>query len=142
MATIPAFNNTVGQVYRAIGRPVQPAWDITGWRFEATKGSTEGESEELTIYSRLGNNSDSPLPYPLIGISLTDRFEETIGSRVLDPIEYLPTDLDPRKLVEPGNTFNAVITIKSTSENATGFKLNVCYRLSNGRLRCAIDDFK
>ncbi len=142
LATIPVFNSTVGQVYRAIGQPVQPAWDITGWRFEATKGSTEGDAEELTIYSRLGNNSDGPLPYPLIGISLTDRFEETIGSRVLDPVEYLPTDLDPRKLVEPGNTFNAVITIKSTSENATGFKLNVCYRLSNGQLRCAIDDFK
>ncbi len=142
LATIPAFNSTVGQVYRAIGQPLQPAWDITGWRFEATKGSTEGDAEELTIYSRLGNNSDGPLPYPLIGISLTDRFEEIIGSRILDPVEYLPTDLDPRKLVEPGNTFNAVITIKSTSENATGFKLNVCYRLSNGQLRCAIDDFK
>jgi hypothetical protein len=142
LATIPAFSNTVGQLYRAIGQPVQPAWDITGWRFEATKGSTEGEEEELTVYSRLGNNSDGPLPYPLIGISLTDRFEETIGSRVLDPAEYLPSDLDPRKLVEPGNTFNAVITIKSTSEEATGFKLNVCYRLSDGQLRCAIDDFK
>jgi len=142
LATIPAFSNTVGQLYRAIGQPVQPAWDITGWRFEATKGSTEGDEEELTVYSRLGNNSDGPLPYPLIGISLTDRFEETIGSRVLDPAEYLPSDLDPRKLVEPGNTFNAVITIKSTTENATGFKLNVCYRLSDGQLRCAIDDFK
>lgn len=142
LATIPAFSNTVGQVYRAIGQPVQPAWDITGWRFEATNGNTDGEEEELTVYSRLGNNSDGPLPYPLIGISLTDRFEETIGSRILDPAEYLPTDLDPRKLVEPGNTFNAVITIKSTSEDATGFKLNVCYRLSNGQLRCAIDDFK
>ena len=112
LATIPAFSNTVGQLYRAIGQPVQPAWDITGWRFEATKGSTEGEEEELTVYSRLGNNSDGPLPYPLIGISLTDRFEETIGSRVLDPAEYLPSDLDPRKLVPPGNTLNAVITIK------------------------------
>ena len=142
LATRPVFSKTVGQLYRAIGQPVQPAWDITGWRFEATKGSTEGEEEELTIYSRLGNNSDSPLPYPLIGISLTDRFEETIGSRVLDPAEYLPSDLDPRKLVEPGNTFNAVITIKSTSEDATGFKLNVCYRLSGEQLRCAIDDFK
>jgi predicted Zn finger-like uncharacterized protein len=142
LATIPAFSNTVGQLYRVVGQPVQPAWDITGWRFEATKGSAEGEEEELTIYSRLGNNSDDALPYPLIGISLTDRFEETIGSRVLDPAEYLPSDLDPRKLVEPGNTFNAVITIKSTSEDATGFKLNVCYRLSDGQLRCAIDDFK
>jgi len=61
---------------------------------------------------------------------------------MLDPADYLPTDLDPRKLVEPGNTFNAVITIKSASEDATGFKLNVCYRLSNGQLRCAIADFK
>jgi predicted Zn finger-like uncharacterized protein len=142
LATIPAFSNTVGQVYRALGQPVQPAWNITGWRFEATKGNVEGDEEELTIYSRLGNNSDGPLPYPLISISLTDRFEETIGSRVLEPAEYLPTDLDPRKLVPPGNTFNAVITIKSATESATGFKLNVCYRLSDGQLRCAIDDFK
>lgn len=142
LATLPAFSNTIGQVYRALGKPVQPAWDITGWRFEATKGNADGDQGELTIYSRLGNKSDGPLPYPLIGISLTDRFEETIGSRVLDPAEYLPTDLDPRKLVPPGNTFNAVITIDSATENATGFKLNVCYRLSDGQLRCAIDDFK
>jgi hypothetical protein len=142
LATLPPFSNTVGQVYRALGKPVQPAWDITGWRFEATKGNADGEQGDLTIYSRLGNKSDGPLPYPLIAISLTDRFEETIGSRVLDPAEYLPTDLDPRKLVPPGNTFNAVITVDSATENATGFKLNVCYRLSDGQLRCAIDDFK
>jgi len=144
LATIPAFSNTIGKFYRAVGQPVQPAWDITGWRFEAAKDVTDTETNpgELVVYSRLGNNSEGPLPYPLIGISLTDRFEETIGSRMLDPAEYLPTDLDPRKLVEPGNTFNAVITIKSASEDATGFKLNVCYRLSNGQLRCAIADFK
>jgi predicted Zn finger-like uncharacterized protein len=143
LATIPAFNNTVGKVYRALGQPVQPAWDITGWRFEATTNSTEGEdADELRVYSRVGNESDSPLPYPLIGISLTDRFEETIGSRILDPAEYLPSDLDPRELVEPGNTFEALITIESTTEDATGFRLKVCYRLSDGQLRCAIDDFK
>jgi predicted Zn finger-like uncharacterized protein len=142
LATMPAFSNTISTVYRTLGRPVQPAWDITGWRFEATKGSTEGDDEKLTVYSRLGNKSDGALPYPLIGISLTDRFEETIGSRMLDPADYLPTDLDPRKLVEPGNTFNAVITIDSATENATGFKLDVCYRMSGEQLRCAIDSFK
>jgi predicted Zn finger-like uncharacterized protein len=142
LATIPAFSNTLGQLYRAIGQPVQPAWNITGWRFETTQGSTAGDNEDLTVYSRLGNTSAGPLPYPLIGISLTDRFEESIGSSVLDPAEYLQSDIDPRKLVEPGDTFDAVITIKSASRDATGFKLNVCYQLSNGQLRCAIDDFK
>ena len=142
LATIPAFNSVAGPMYRAIGQPLSPAWDITGWRFEATRGSTDENDEHLTIYSRIGNKSDNPLPYPLIGISLTDRFEETIGSRILDPAEYLSNDLDPRKLVQPGNTFNAVITIQSPAEEATGFKLNVCYRESGGKLRCAIDDFK
>ena len=142
LATIPAFNSLVGPMYRAVGQPLAPEWDITGWRFEATRGSTDEDDANLTIFSRIGNKSDSPLPYPLIGISLTDRFEETIGSRILDPADYLSNDLDPRKLVEPGNTFNAVITIQSPAEEATGFKLNVCYRESGGNLRCAIDDFK
>ena len=141
LATIPAFNSVVGPMYRAIGKPLSPDWDITGWRFEVTKGSTDEEDGALTVFSRIGNTSDSALPYPLIGISLTDRFEETIGSRVLDPADYLSNDLDPRKLVQPGNTFNAVITIESPSEEATGFKLNVCYRETGGSLRCAIEDF-
>jgi len=141
LATIPAFSNTISTIYRAIGQPVQPAWDITGWRFEVTTSSTDGEPDELTVYSRLGNSSDGPLPYPLISISLADRFEETLGSRVLDPGDYLPTDLDPRKLVEPGSSFNAIITIKSASEEATSFNLKVCYRMTNGQLRCKDDSF-
>ena len=141
LATIPAFNNAVGPLYRAVGQPISPAWDITGWRFEVAKGTEEGD-EGLTIYSRLGNKSESPLPYPLIGISLTDRFEETIGSRVLDPADYLPNDLDPRKLVQPGNTFEAVITIESPAEATAGFRLRACYRTTDGLLRCKDDGFK
>lgn len=142
LATIPAFNNAIGPVYRALGKPLSPEWDITGWRFEATKGSTDEGDANLTIYSRVGNKSDKPLPYPLIGISLTDRFEETIGSRVLDPAEYLANDLDPRRLVEPGNTFNAVITIESPDVAAASFRLRACYRTTEGLLRCKDDGFK
>jgi predicted Zn finger-like uncharacterized protein len=141
LATIPAFNNAVGPLYRALGQPLSPAWDITGWRFEVAKGTEEGD-ESLTIYSRLGNKSTHPLPYPLIGISLTDRFEETIGSRVLDPADYLSNDLDPRRLVKPGNTFEAVITIESPAEATAGFRLRACYRTTDGLLRCKDDGFK
>ncbi|MDJ0750880.1 MAG: DUF3426 domain-containing protein [Woeseiaceae bacterium] len=142
LAKIPAFNNVVGPIYRVIGQPLAPDWDITGWRFETTKGSTDDGEQNLTIYSRLGNELDEPLPYPLIAISLTDRFEETVGSRILDPTDYLASDLDPGKLVQPGNTFNAVMTIAAPDPEATGFKLNVCYRDTGDDLRCAIDDFK
>jgi hypothetical protein len=142
LATFPAFNDVAGPVYRAIGKPLSPAWDVTGWRFEASTGNADEANADLTIYSRVANTSEQALPYPLIGVSLTDRFEETIGSRILDPAEYLSNDLDPRKLVQPGSTFNAVITIQSPAGDATGFKLDVCYRETGGKLRCAIDDFK
>jgi pilus assembly protein FimV len=142
LATIPIFNETIGPVYRMLGKPLTPAWNIKGWRFEATKGSTDEGDELLTIYSRVGNDSDGPLPYPLVHVSLTDRFEDIIGSRVLEPGEYLGSDADPRELVPAGNTFNAVISIENPSAEATGFKLNVCYRLMSGQLRCAIEDFK
>ena len=142
LATIPAFNNAIGPLYRALGKPLSPEWDITGWRFEATKGSTDEGDENLTIFSRVGNKSDKPLPYPLSGISLTDRFEETIGSRVLDPADYLSNDLDPSKLVEPGNTFNAVITIESPDIAAASVRLRACYRTADAQLRCKDDGFK
>jgi predicted Zn finger-like uncharacterized protein len=142
LATIPAFNEAVGPIYRMLGKPLTPAWDIKGWRFEATKGSTDDLGERLTIYSRVGNNSDTPLPYPLVHVSLTDRFEDIIGSRVLEPGEYLGSDADPRQLVAAGDTFNAVISIEAPAPEATGFKLNVCYRLASSQLRCAIEDFK
>ena len=87
LATIPAFNSVVGPMYRAIGKPLSPDWDITGWRFEVTKGSTDEENGTLTVFSRVGNTSDSPLPYPLIGISLTDRSRNPLTARSYNSLQ-------------------------------------------------------
>jgi len=142
LATIPAFNSAVGPAYRALGKPLAPAWDISGWRVEQTTGNLDDAEDLLTIYSRIGNRSEKALPYPLVHLSLTDRFEDIVGSRVLDPSEYLASKADPRRPVAPGNTFFAVMSIDTPSDVATGFKLNVCYRLASGDLRCAIEDFR
>ena len=142
LAKIPAVNNLIGPLYRALGKPLAPAWDVTGWSFEATTGNADGGDQQLSIYSRIANRSNEALPYPLIGISLTDRFEEIIGNRMLEPADYLANSLNPRKMVAPGEAFDAFITITSPSAMASGYKLDVCYRLPDRRLRCAIGDFK
>ena len=142
LSRVPAINDILAPIYESVGMPLTPAWDVTGWRFEATRGSTDETGAVLSIYSRIGNRSESALPYPVISVSLTDRFEETIGSRVFDSSEYLTDDLDTRRMVEPGTSFNALMSIESPAAEATGFKLNVCYRLADQSLRCAIEDFK
>jgi hypothetical protein len=142
LSTYDLFNQTFGPIYRMLGNPVTPEWDIKGWQFEATNGSVAEGEDVLTIFSRIGNRSEQPLPYPLVHVSLTDRWEEIIGSRVLEPNEYLVGDLDPSRPVVPGDNFTAVITVEEPSDDATGFKVNVCYRVSPGRVRCATEDFK
>jgi hypothetical protein len=139
---MPVIGPAIMPVYRSIGRPVAPAWDVRGWRFEATKGSTDAGDGLLTIYSRVGNAADTALPYPLVHVALTDRFEEIIGSRVLEPAQYLVSGASHPDLVAPGATFNAVIRVATPAPDATGFKLNVCYRMADKQLRCAIEDFK
>ncbi|MGB5510123.1 MAG: DUF3426 domain-containing protein, partial [Woeseiaceae bacterium] len=142
LAKIPAVNNLLGPLYRALGEPLAPAWDVAGWSFEATTGNADGGDQQLSIYSRIANRSAEALPYPLIGIALTDRFEEIIGNRMLEPGDYLANSLNPRKMVAPGEAFDAFITVTSPNAMASGYKLDVCYRLPDRRLRCAIGDFK
>ena len=142
LATNNLFNATVAPVYRALGKPVTPDWDVSGWRFEATRGTTDADNNVLSIVSRVGNASDAALPYPLISVALTDRFEDVIGSRVFEPAEYLGEGGDARQPVASGATFDAAIAIDSPGETATGFKLNVCYRQPDLRLRCALEDFR
>jgi len=141
-ATYGAFNQTIAPVYRALGKPVTPKWNIKGWQFERTSGSTDENDQVLTVFSTVRNDSETPLPYPLIHLSLTDRWEDIIGSKILQPKEYLAGDMDPRKPVAPGEAFTAVIAIERPSTEATGFQLYVCYRLSPGLVRCATEDFK
>jgi predicted Zn finger-like uncharacterized protein len=142
LATVPAFSSAVGPIYRMVGKPLTPTWDIAGWRFEATKGDADETGEILTIYSRIGNNSNEALPYPIVHLALTDRFEDIIGSTMLEPGEYLPVNADPRRLVPPGDTVDAMITIDAPVADATGFKLMMCYRMASGQLRCKTEDFK
>ena len=142
LATYGFFQQTVAPIYRVFGSPVTPAWDIKGWQFEATSGSVDEEETQLTIVSRIVNRSEQSLPFPLVHVSLTNRFEDVMGSRVLEPADYLPDDLDPSELVSPGVNFDAVIVIEQPSPEATGFKLNVCYRVETGVVRCALEDFK
>ena len=143
LATQAWFAAAVAPIYESMGMPVTPYWDIKGWQFEATSGSTGGsDGDLLTISSRVSNRSGQPLPYPLVHVSLTDRYQEVIGSRILDPADYLTDGVSGDGMVGAGGSFTATITITDTSADATGFNLNVCYPEQGDRIRCAIEDFK
>ena len=142
LASVPVLFGVLEPVYARFGQTLHPAWNVTGWHFEAMRGRADPVDETLTIHSRIGNDSDAALPYPVIGVALTNRFEETIGSRVFAPADYLGQNADSARLVPAGTAFNAAMVIESPPADAMGFKLKVCYRQLEDRLRCAAEDFR
>ena len=141
LATLPYFPQTLGKIYRFFDYPVVPDWNVRGWQFEVTEGSTDASDQVLTIASSLSNQATTGLPYPLIQVALTDRFDNIIDTRVVGPREYLDNPANLSGGVGAGQQFVAAFDIPAVGNDATGFKLNICYPAANGQMRCASGDF-
>mgnify|MGYP002838037765 CR=1 FL=1 len=142
LATYGFFSATMGPVYRVLGSPVTPGWDVHGWQFEATTGSIDNENTRLTIVTRITNRSNQSLPYPLVHIELTDQFDDVTGGAILEPADYLSIDDEPGRLIAPGNKFTATITMDEPSVEVYGYRLKVCYRTEPATVHCAAEAFR
>ena len=142
LATNRIFASTIAPIYRVFGAQITPRWDIAAWQFTRTSGEIDSRETALTISSSIVSRSNESLPYPLILVSLTNRFEDIIGRRLVKPAEYLYNNVDPKKFITTGRPFTATIAIQNPSTETTGFKLNVCYETRGGTARCNIENFK
>lgn len=142
LATNAAFGSVLNPVYEMLGMPITPDWDVGGWDIARTQGATDEQDQLLTIFSEIRNTSDTALPYPIVTLSLTDRYQDPIGALILEPADYLADGINPVGKVPPGGRFEAVIPIDEPSPDAIGYTINACYRTPGSDLRCAIADFK
>jgi predicted Zn finger-like uncharacterized protein len=105
----------------------QQVWGVTG---------EPGASGTLRVRASIMNTSAQLQPYPLLRITLTDRFGNRIGSRDFAPSEYLgrPTV----RMLAPGERADATLDIQDPGKEAEGYELDVCLRAGE-RVACAAD---
>jgi predicted Zn finger-like uncharacterized protein len=103
-------------------------WGVTG---------DPGANGTLRVRASILNTGALPQPYPLLRVTLANRFGTSIGAREFEPAEYLgkPTD----GLLGPGRRIDASLDILDPGKNAEGFEIDVCLRGANGRIACAND---
>jgi hypothetical protein len=83
------------------------------------------------------NTASELEPYPLLRVTLADRFGTRIGARDFLPAEYLGKS--PAKLLAPGERADAVLDILDPGRNAEGFELDVCVRGIKQKISCQSD---
>jgi predicted Zn finger-like uncharacterized protein len=125
-------------LYSGLGAPVsQPAnlsayqlrqWGVTG--DPAADGT-------LRVRASILNTAAQLEPYPLLRVTLANRFGGGIGTRDFEPAEYMGKPV--ARLLAPGERVDATMDIMDPGKSAEGFEIDVCLRGADRKVSCAGD---
>jgi len=103
-------------------------WGVTG---------DPGAKGTLRVRASIMNAAAQLQPYPLLRLTLANRFGTRVGQREFEPAEYLgkPT----AHMLAPGERIDATLDILDPGKDAEGFEIDVCVRRSDRKVVCAGD---
>ena len=84
------------------------------------------------------NRAPRAQPYPLLRVTLEDRFGAKVARREFTPAEYLPGHVAPQTLLAPGARADADLSLADPGSQAVGFELDVCLQ-RGGELSCGTE---
>ncbi|MGH8494942.1 MAG: DUF3426 domain-containing protein [Gammaproteobacteria bacterium] len=135
---LPWAGDVIEGAYRMAGVTLDPQWNVDEYRVVASAAAAESQQPgTLRIHATLANMAERAQPYPLIHVTLTDRWGDGISERVLEPREYAGEGVETGRLLEPGEPVQADIAVVDPGEDAFGFELDVCLRDAQRRVRCS-----
>jgi len=103
-------------------------WGVTG---------DPGANGTLRVRASIMNAAAQLQPYPLLRVTLADRFGTHVGAREFEPAEYLGRA--PARMLAPGERVDATLNILDPGKDAEGFEIDVCIRNAEKKIFCAGD---
>ncbi len=138
LAAHAPLGGSLRALYSKMGTPVAPPANLSAYQLRqwGVTGDPAGEGT-LRVRASILNTAAQLEPYPLLRVTLANRFGGSIGTRDFEPSEYLgkPT----AKLLAPGERADATLDILDPGKSAEGFEIDVCLRGADRRVSCAND---
>ncbi|HMH26951.1 MAG TPA: DUF3426 domain-containing protein [Steroidobacteraceae bacterium] len=138
LAAHAPLGGSLRALYSKMGAPVTPPANLSAYQLRQW-GVTGDPAADGTLRVRASilNTAAQLEPYPLLRVTLANRFGGSIGTRDFEPSEYLgkPT----AKLLAPGERADATLDILDPGKSAEGFEIDVCLRGADRRVSCAND---
>jgi len=103
-------------------------WGITG---------DPGAKGTLRVRASIMNTAAQLQPYPLLRVTLVNRFGTHVAAREFEPAEYLGHGI--ARMLAPGERIEATLDILDPGKDAEGFEIDVCLRNAEQRIVCAGD---
>jgi predicted Zn finger-like uncharacterized protein len=138
LAAHAPLGGSLRALYSTMGAPVTPPANLAAYQLRqwGVTGDPAGAGT-LRVRASILNTAAQLEPYPLLRVTLANRFGASIGTRDFEPAEYLgkPT----AKLLAPGERTDATLDILDPGKSAEGFEIDVCLRAPDRRVACAND---
>jgi hypothetical protein len=126
-------------VYAGFGSELTPEWNVHAYQLRQWGAAADpGAHGTLRVRASLMNGAQHAQPYPLLRLTLQDRFGERVGLRDLEPSEYLASPAPENRLLGAGQRIDAEIAIVDPGKDAVGFEIDVCLRQA-ASITCAND---
>lgn len=136
LARHPTFGPQLSHLYSAIGMPLEPQWQLQAYSIKQW-GIIADPQDPGTLRVRASVTNAAPFaqPYPLLQLSLEDRFGGEVGARAFTPQEYLGNSAQATRLLAAGEAANIDLAIVDPGHDAVGFQFDTCLQLHGG-LQC------
>ncbi|HEU5468519.1 MAG TPA: DUF3426 domain-containing protein [Steroidobacteraceae bacterium] len=126
----------VAGIYSLLGLSVLAPTDLTAYELRQWGAASDpNTADRLMLRASIVNRASYAQPFPLLRLTLQDRFGGTLGLRDIGPADYLP-GAGGGGLLGPGERADALIRIVDPGTEAVGFELDVCLPAPGG-VRCA-----
>ncbi len=124
--------------YKELGTPVGDTPDLAAFQLRqwGVTGEATGDAT-LRVRASILNTTRQPQPFPLLRVTLADRFGARIGTRDFAASEYLGKPI--ARPLAPGEKVDAVLNIVDPGKDAEGFEIDVCLPGEGTKIVCAND---
>ncbi|MFO0449274.1 MAG: DUF3426 domain-containing protein [Pseudomonadota bacterium] len=138
LAQHPVAGPPLRDLYARLGLPIEPTWSLSAYELKQWGAGADSEPGTLRVRASVVNRAGRAQPYPLIRVTLEDRFGGKVARREFTPGEYLPTRETPPQLLASNGRVDADLVLADPGSEAVGFELDVCLP-RRGALVCAED---
>jgi hypothetical protein len=125
-------------LYSSIGAPLSGAPNLAAFQLRqwGVTGEAAGDAT-LRVRASILNTTAQLQPFPLLRVTLANRYGTRIGTRDFEPNEYLGKPI--ARLLSPGEKVDAILNILDPGKDAEGFEIDVCLRGGDKKIVCAND---
>jgi predicted Zn finger-like uncharacterized protein len=138
LATHAPLRGPLRGLYAAFGVAVAAPANLSAYQLRQW-GVTGDPSASGTLRVRASilNTAAQLQPYPLLRVTLANRFGTKIGMRDFEAAEYMGKPMV--RMLAPGERADATLDIVDPGKDAEGFEIDVCIRGADQKVACTGD---